>query len=117
MCCISTFSQEICPHCKAKAETTLEHERLLQSKIKQSYVGKGCQQCKFTGYIGRQPVHEVLVVDATFEDLITRRASMDELRAHARLRSMRMLKDELTDLIEQGSTTVEEGLRILYSVD
>jgi type II secretory ATPase GspE/PulE/Tfp pilus assembly ATPase PilB-like protein len=42
---------------------------------------------------------------------------MDELRAHARLRSMRMLKDELTDLIEQGSTTVEEGLRILYSVD
>ncbi len=109
--------KKICPHCKAKSEVSIEQNRLLQSKITHSFVGKGCQQCKFTGYLGRQPVHEVLVVDGAFEELITRKASMEELRAQAKSRGMRMLKDELTDLIEQGSTTVEEGLRILYSVD
>jgi len=109
--------KKICPHCKAKVESTYTDNLLLQAKLTQSYIGKGCQQCKFTGYMGRSPVHEVLVVDNTFEELITRRASMEELRAHAKLKNMRMLKDEITELIEQGVTTVEEGLRILYSVD
>jgi len=109
--------KKICPHCKMKVEVTVEQARLLQTKLIYSYVGKGCPQCKTSGYLGRQPVHEVLVVDGTFEELITRRASMDELRVHAKAKKMRMLKDEIIDLIAQGSTTIEEGLRILYSVD
>lgn len=109
--------KKICPHCKAKAETQTTDSLLLQASIAQSFVGKGCQQCKFTGYIGRTPVHEVLIVDSQFEEMITRRSSMDELRQYAKVKNMRLLKDEIIDLIEKGVTTVEEGLRILYSVD
>jgi type IV pilus assembly protein PilB len=109
--------KKICPHCKAKAEAKATDSMLLQTQLTQAYAGKGCQQCKFTGYLGRTPVHEVLVLDQTFEEMITRRASMEELRAHAKVKGMRTLKDEITELIEQGVTTVEEGLRILYSVE
>lgn len=109
--------KKICPHCKAKAEAKSTDNLLLQTKLSHVYTGKGCQQCKFTGYMGRTPVHEVMIVDSHFEEMITRRASMEELRAYAKEKNMRMLKDEVTDLIESGVTTVEEGLRILYSVD
>lgn len=109
--------KKICPHCKAKVEARATDNLLLQTQLTNSYTGKGCQQCKFTGYLGRTPVHEVLVLDQTFEEMITRRASMEELRTHAKAKGMRTLKDEITELIEQGVTTVEEGLRILYSVD
>jgi len=109
--------KRICPYCKSKTESKSTDSLLLQTHLSQSFIGRGCQQCKGTGYLGRTPVHEVLVVDSTFEDLITRRAPMEELRAHAKSRNMRMLKDEITELIEQGVTSVEEGLRILYSVD
>ena len=109
--------KKICPHCKAKTEAKSTDNLLLQTQLTQTYTGKGCQQCKFTGYLGRTPVHEVLMLDNTSEEMITRRASMEEMRDYAALKNMRMLKDEVTDLIEQGVTTVEEGVRILYSVD
>ncbi len=109
--------KRICPHCKEKTEASHSDNLLLQTQLTHVYAGKGCQQCKFTGYMGRTPVHEVMIVDSHFEDLITHRASMEDLRAYAKEKKMRMLKDEVSDLIETGVTTVEEGLRILYSVD
>jgi len=57
------------------------------------------------------------MIDQGLEELISRRASMDELRRYTRERGMRMLRDEVLDLITKGVTTVEEGIRILYSVD
>jgi type IV pilus assembly protein PilB len=109
--------KKICPYCKEKVDIQQSDNLLMQTNLTQSFVGKGCQQCKFTGYSGRTPVHEVLIVDSQFEEMITKRSSMEELRQYAKARNMRLLKDEIKDLIEQGVTTVEEGLRILYSVD
>jgi len=109
--------KRICPHCKEKTEARPSDSLLLQHQLTHVFAGKGCQQCKFTGYMGRTPVHEVLIVDSRFEELITQRASMEVLRAYAKEKNMRMLKDEVSELIETGVTTVEEGLRILYSVD
>ena len=109
--------KRICPHCKEKTEARPSDSLLLHTQLTHVFAGKGCQQCKFTGYMGRTPVHEVLVIDAHFEEMITKRASMEEMRAYAKEKNMRMLKDEVSELIEKGVTTVEEGLRILYSVD
>jgi len=42
---------------------------------------------------------------------------MDDLKHYAQEKKMRMLREEVLDLITSGVTTVEEGIRILYSVD
>jgi len=109
--------KRVCPHCKQPIEPTHAEQRLLRTELKQAFIGKGCQRCKFTGYQGRTPVHEVLIIDSKFEELITHRASMEELRKYAEIRQMRMLRDEVKDLIEQGVTSIKEALHILYAVE
>jgi len=42
---------------------------------------------------------------------------MEELRKYAEVRQMRMLRDEVKDLIEQGVTSIKEALHILYAVE
>ena len=49
--------------------------------------------------------------------MIADRANMDDLKKYAKEKNMRMLREEVLDLINTGVTTVEEGIRILYSVD
>ena len=109
--------KKICTHCKTEVEISVTDNRLLQTNLRTAKVGRGCQHCNSTGYSGRTAVHEVLMIDQGMEELVSRRASMDELRRYTRERGMRMLRDEVLDLINKGVTTVEEGIRILYSVD
>ena len=70
-----------------------------------------------TGYQGRTAVFEIILVDNKLQELIAKRAPMDDLKVYAREQKMRMLREEVLDLINQGLTTVEEGVRILYTVD
>jgi len=109
--------KKICTHCKSEVEVSVTDNRLLLTDYKTSFVGKGCQHCNSTGYSGRTAVHEVLMIDQGLEELISRRASMEELRKFTRDRGMRMLRDEVLELIDKGVTTVEEGIRILYTAD
>lgn len=109
--------KKICTHCKSEVEISVTDNRLLQTDYKTAFVGKGCQHCNSTGYSGRTAVHEVLMIEQGLEELISRRASMEELRKFTRDRGMRMLRDEVLELIDKGVTTVEEGIRILYTAD
>jgi type II secretory ATPase GspE/PulE/Tfp pilus assembly ATPase PilB-like protein len=85
--------------------------------LEKAYVGKGCQHCNKTGYSGRTAVFEIILIDSHLEELIAKRASMDQLKAYASEKKMRMLRDEVMELIEKGLTSVEEGIRILYSTE
>ena len=109
--------KKICTHCKVEVEISASDNRLLQTQLKTAKVGKGCQHCNQTGYQGRTAVHEVLMIEQGMEELISRRASMEDLRKYTRERGMRMLRDEVLELIDKGVTTVDEGIRILYAVE
>ncbi|MGB7594289.1 MAG: ATPase, T2SS/T4P/T4SS family [Erysipelotrichaceae bacterium] len=109
--------KKICTHCKEEVEISASDNRLLQTHLKTAKVGKGCQHCNQTGYQGRTAVHEVLMIEQGMEELISRRASMEELRKYTHERGMRMLRDEVLELIDKGVTTVDEGIRILYAVE
>ena len=109
--------KKICTHCKEEVEISASDNRLLQTNLKTARLGKGCQHCNQTGYSGRTAVHEVLMIEQGMEELISRRASMEELRKYTRDRGMRMLRDEVLELIDKGVTTVDEGIRILYAVE
>jgi type IV pilus assembly protein PilB len=109
--------KKICPHCKTLLPVTSSDNLLLRSNLEKAYVGKGCQHCNKTGYSGRTAVFEIILIDSHLEELIAKRASMEQLKAYASEKKMRMLRDEVMELIEKGLTSVEEGIRILYSTE
>lgn len=60
---------------------------------------------------------EIILIDSPLERLISEGASMEQLKAYAQSKNMRLLRDEVLDLITTGKTSIEEGIRILYSAD
>lgn len=109
--------KKICPHCKKEVEVTQADNLLLHTDLKTAKKGNGCQRCNGTGYSGRTAVFEVILIDSKLESLISNRASMDEMRAYAANTKMRLLREEVLDLIDKGITTVDEGINILYTTD
>lgn len=72
---------------------------------------KGCEQCT-EGYHGRNGIFEVLEVDEEIRQMISQRASANELENKAREKGMlTMVEDGFVKCI-QGITTVEEILRV-----
>lgn len=109
--------KKICNHCKTVHSVESADNLLLQTDFKEAYIGKGCKHCNNTGYSGRTAVFEIILIDSALEQLIAEGAKMDQLKEYAKSKKMRMLADEVIDLIKEGTTTVEEGIRILYSAD
>ncbi len=81
------------------------------------YKGEGCPFCNFTGYKGRSGIHEILVVTKEIRDLVNRDATTDQLMQMAVRQGTVSLRDNCTDLVLAGITTVEELVKVTYSVD
>ena len=74
--------------------------------------GRGCAQCRDTGYKGRRAVSELLWLDDELRDLIASRAPLSRLKEVARARGMRSLRDAAVDLVLRGESTLEELERV-----
>ena len=109
--------KKLCSHCKAEKEVESSDNILLHTSYKSAFAPVGCSQCNNTGYAGRTAVFEIILIDSPLERLISEGASMEQLKAYAQSKNMRLLRDEVLDLITAGKTSIEEGIRILYSAD
>ena len=76
------------------------------------YKGRGCLQCKKSGYKGRTGIFEVLVISDEIKHLIDRKAPADQIFAEARRLGMKILRDDGIRKLQQGLTTAEEVLRV-----
>jgi general secretion pathway protein E len=74
--------------------------------------GKGCEECRGTGYRGRSGIYELFVVDEDARSLILRRATTRDIRQHAVQRGMETLRMDGFKRACEGVTTVEEILRV-----
>jgi type IV pilus assembly protein PilB len=108
--------RKICPKCKTEYSPT--EEQLLELDLKPEevsgktfYFGKGCENCNKTGYKGRQGLYEIMVLDDDMRDQIVKQASTQVLRAEARKRGMRPLRQSGLMAIFDGVTTIEEVVR------
>ncbi|MCX5698133.1 MAG: ATPase, T2SS/T4P/T4SS family [Candidatus Omnitrophica bacterium] len=75
--------------------------------------GKGCEACSETGFKGRRPIYEIMVIDADIRNLIVEHKSAQEIKAKSREKGMRTLMENGMLLVEQGLTTKEEILRVV----
>ena len=72
--------------------------------------GKGCYQCKNTGYKGRTGLFEVLVNDEMVQDMILRKMPSQEItRAAVDAGKLRTLKKDAAGKVIKGITTLEEA--------
>jgi CheY-like chemotaxis protein len=73
----------------------------------------GCAECNETGYRGRVPVLEILVVDGEVERCISAGEPADRVVEAARTGGMRSLWDSGVQHVLNGVTSVDELLRVL----
>jgi general secretion pathway protein E len=78
----------------------------------QLFKGKGCEDCRGTGYRGRSGIYELFVISEDVRSLILRRASSRDIRRAAIEGGMRTLRQDGWAKACQGLTTVEEVLRV-----
>jgi general secretion pathway protein E/type IV pilus assembly protein PilB len=108
--------RRICKSCKVEIKSSdSEVSSLLPPDIKTVWKGKGCEDCRGTGYKGRQGVFELLVVDDEMREMILRREAGNRLKKYAIDHGMRTLRDDGWDRVRTGLTSAEEVLRITKS--
>ena len=114
--------RKICEHCK---EPVVLDERVLKSlgipaeeADKETFFhGRGCEACGNTGYKGRAPIFEFLVIDSNIKQKMVAGASEAEIRQFARSRGYGGLLEDGVLKLKQGITTAEEVLGVTYAED
>lgn len=112
--------RRICEKCKESAELSEEVIKKLQIEPTEAanmtfYKGKGCTACGGTGYSGRLPVFEFLILDNDIRQAIVAEASEAEIRDMARNKGFGGIQISGVSKIKQGLTTAEEVLRVAYA--
>jgi type II secretory ATPase GspE/PulE/Tfp pilus assembly ATPase PilB-like protein len=75
------------------------------------YSGKGCEECRDTGYRGRIGIFELLPITPELRELILQKRSNAELKATAQKTMYTMHQDALQKAAT-GLTSLEEILRV-----
>lgn len=115
--------RKICEMCKTSVETTMEElsknlspqiikKHFGDKKTIRMYQGAGCKVCHTTGYTGRIGLFEVLEVTPAMRKLITSKPDSDAILKLAVEEGMNTMLDDGIEKVIQGSTTVEEVLRV-----
>ncbi|MGV8059417.1 MAG: GspE/PulE family protein [Smithellaceae bacterium] len=105
----------VCPYCKESynpPENALADFGITLEEAKNATFqrGRGCSQCKSTGYKGRTGLFEVLVNDEMIQDLIMKRKSSQEItRAAVDAGKLRTLREDAAIKVMKGITTLEEA--------
>jgi len=114
------LGRKVCKDCKEPYEANEDslvpygHVPRGLGKV-QFYKGKGCQVCNFTGMKGRVAIYEVMPISQELRDAILKAAPTAELREIAQLQGMKTLRQAGLEKVIEGTTTVEEILRVTIS--
>jgi type IV pilus assembly protein PilB len=112
--------RRICEHCKEPVTLKEEIIKRLQINPEKArdavfYHGRGCTACGGTGYLGRLPIFEFLVVDNDIKEGIIASHSEAQIRAASREKGYGGLLESGASKIMQGLTTAEEVLRVSFT--
>ncbi len=75
--------------------------------------GAGCEGCLDTGFRGRTGLFELMTIDESIRELVSKRAALAELRAAAKANGLRTLREEGERLVAAGRTKEAEAKRVV----
>ncbi|NOY30304.1 MAG: Flp pilus assembly complex ATPase component [Planctomycetes bacterium] len=110
--------RSICPHCKEPVERNDNFLNILPHNVEIPddtvfYAGRGCKKCLGTGYLGRIPIYEVLVITPGMAQAIEKGLPSTKLRELAIEEGLVELASAGIEQVLAGRTTVEE---VFYKV-
>lgn len=110
--------KKICQNCKEVTEIPSAQQRAIDrllegaAPLDKVYAGRGCKKCRGIGYSGRLGVFELFIPDEELLDLISRGATLHEIRASAKQSGYyKTLSHDGIEKVRTGITTVDELLR------
>ena len=116
MVCAQRLCRKICPYCKKPVEIPAAVLERVAHKIPPGtvfYEGKGCESCRFTGFLGRLGITEILEMDDPIREMLLKGKSSDEIKNYAiEHKGMKVLYDDIVDRLCEGQTTLAEVFRI-----
>jgi type II secretory ATPase GspE/PulE/Tfp pilus assembly ATPase PilB-like protein len=106
----------ICENCKEEYSPTneeLDRINLEKSRLngKNLFYGKGCSQCRNTGYHGRTGIFELIPMSRAIRGLVFDNTNEDEIRQKALEEGMINLRESGIEKVLNGVTTISEVLR------
>ena len=108
--------RKLCPYCKTKVTLPEDIMKDVMPYIPNSnyqfYKAKGCEKCMDSGYIGREMVSEVLVVDENIQSMIARGESKERILEYALKNGFINMFADAAIRASQGRTTIEEAYRV-----
>jgi len=105
-----------CDHCLQPYEPPASQLKLVPEALlpdAQFRRGVGCETCNQTGYSGRVPVSELLIVDEPFREAVLKKGTTSALEQIAIQQGMRTLWQNGLQRAIAGETTLEEIIRVL----
>ena len=107
----------LCAECKKPRMSTEEENELMG--VPQSipiYEPCGCPSCNNTGYKGRTAIHEIIHCSANVRNIIAANGSKEEIEAAAKANGTKLLRDNVSELVQAGQTSITELIRTTYTV-
>jgi len=95
----------------ASAVSGVIGQRLVRAACQHCQQNVECSVCQGTGYGGRIPIFEILIMDDTLRTLLVSGASVSELGECAVKRGMRTISRSLADRVRDGHVSESEAKR------
>jgi type II secretory ATPase GspE/PulE/Tfp pilus assembly ATPase PilB-like protein len=107
--------RRICKTCRTEVQTPPTLRAMFRKGEPSTYFrGRGCQDCRGTGFRGRLGIFELLRMTETISELVLTRAPDARMHDAARATGMVSLREECLALVARGETTLEEVLRVTH---
>lgn len=99
--------RRLCQHCKQPYEATAPECAMLGLPKATLYRAIGCDLCRKTGYKGRIPIAEMLVIDDALDELVADGANRSAWRAAARAKGFTDMRGDGTKYLLRGETSLD----------
>jgi general secretion pathway protein E/type IV pilus assembly protein PilB len=112
--------RRLCKHCKQAHQASAGECSMVGAQADRPptlYRAVGCDQCDYQGYRGRMAIIEILKMDGDLDELIAHRATGRELQKSALARGFRTLADDGVRRVLDGSTALDELMRVVDLTD
>lgn len=108
--------RRVCKHCKEEvsvsASVFVDAGIVVDKESVKVFEGKGCRECRNTGYQGRTAIFEILVVDDDIRELIGKCETAQLIKEVAVKNGMITLRQDGLSKVLAGETTLSEVLRV-----
>ena len=105
--------RRICVHCPTELPVPAGVRHLFGDHVPELLVrGAGCEHCRGTGFTGRMGIYEMMRMTDTIRELVLARASEPTIVKAAREHGMSTLREQCLGRVREGTTTLEEVVRV-----